>query len=221
MAIVVMVFEIMSVSYGNGRHMIYLNAADVVEASKWSRATIPPNLMACLLSRISLCLFMMRIVGLFRTYQVILWIVMTLNSITTSASIIQLFAGCRPLEKLWNPSIPGTCLPRHVTTIVGLTQASTAISSDWIVALLPFLILRNLRMALGTKIAISVLMGTGVFVGVAALVKTFQLYTLGKRVDVTWDTFNLTCWSMYVISFPSRPFLFGCWASTSKLICPS
>ena len=193
-----MAFEILAVHYGNGRHMFYIDDADVIEASKWSRATIPPNLMACLMARISLCLFMMRIVNRVRTYKILLWFIISLNSVTTSASIIQLLAGCRPLEKLWNPKAPGVCLPAKVTLVIGLSQATAAIASDWILALLPILILKNLNMARRTKIMLSILMGTGLFVGVAALVKTLSLYTLGSRVDVTWDTFNLTCWSMYV-----------------------
>jgi hypothetical protein len=199
MAITVMVFEIMSVNHGNGRHMFYLDSADITEASKWSRATIPPNLMACLMSRISLCLFMMRIVNHVRTYKILLWVIISLNSIATFASIIQLLVGCRPLEKLWNPKTPGVCFPAKVTLIIGLTQATTAIASDWVLALLPIMVLKNLNMARRTKIALSILMGTGLFVGVAALVKTLQLYTLGSRKDVTWDTLTLTCWSMYVI----------------------
>ena len=195
-----MAFEILSVNHGNGRHMFYLDHADVIEASKWSRATIPPNLMACLMARISLCLFMMRIVNRNRTYMILLWVIIALNSVTTSASIIQLLAGCRPIEKLWNPKAPGVCLPAKVTLIIGLLQATSTIASDWILALLPILILKDLNMARRTKIVLSILMGTGLFVGVAALVKTLSLYTLGARVDVTWDTFNLTCWSMYALS---------------------
>lgn len=205
MAVTVMVFEIMSVSYGNGRHMFYLAHADIIEASKWSRATIPPNLMACLMARVSLCLFMLRIVNRVGIYKLILWAVIFLNSVTTFISIIQLLAGCRPLAKLWNPSGPGVCLPAKVTQAIGLTNATTTIASDWLVALLPILVLKDLNMARRTKIALSVLMGTGLFVGAAALVKTLQLYTLGSRIDVTWDTLTLTCWSMYVV----QPALFN------------
>ncbi|KAK3326631.1 hypothetical protein B0H66DRAFT_166523 [Apodospora peruviana] len=196
MAIVNLAFEIISVQNGNGRHMFYLEEHNLVEASKWSRATVPPNLTASMLARISCCLFMMRIVERFRHYKIFLWTIIVLTFLSTNMVIINLLASCRPLEKLWNPKVEGKCFPGHVSVIVGLIQASIAIAADWLVALFPILILRNLRMAMRTKIALAVLMGLGVFIGISALVKTLQLYTLGKRIDVTWDTLSLTIWSI-------------------------
>jgi len=192
----VMVFAILSVVHGNGRHMYFLDPVELIEASKWSRATIPPNLASCMLARVSLCLFLMRIVGGIRKYKIFLWSVIGITVLTTAACIINLLISCRPLERLWNPKAPGVCFPPSTSVILGSIQASTSITSDWLVALFPILILRKLHMARRTKFVLCILMGMGMFVGAAALVKTFQLYTLGKRVDVTWDTLSLTFWSM-------------------------
>jgi len=200
-----MAFEIVAVSNGNGRHMYYLSDASLVEASKWGRATTPPNLVACALARISLCLFFMRIVSRRRRYIIFLWTLIFLNVTTNIASIVRLLASCQPLEKLWNHNVPGTCWPTYTGFITGMIQAVVSISTDWLIALFPILILRNLNMARKTKIALIILMGMGIFAGAAALIKTLHLYSVTTRADTTWDTSELTCWSMYVPSVSRHP----------------
>lgn len=165
-------------------------------ASKWSRSAVPPNLTASLLARISLCLFLLRIVDRRRKHKIFLWTVMALTTVTTLVSALNSLLGCRPVEKMWNKDIVGECSPQRVAVIVGITQTTAAILADWLVALFPILLIKDLNMARKTKIALGILMGLGVFVGAAALIKAQQLYTLGSRIDTTWDTVSLTCWSM-------------------------
>ncbi|KAM7212514.1 hypothetical protein V8F06_012095 [Rhypophila decipiens] len=196
MAILVLAWEIMSVNHGNGRHAYYLSEYDKVQASKWSRLTVPPNLTACTLARVSFCLFLMRIVNRQRIYTIFLWSVVFITSVTTLATVINLLASCKPIDKLWNPKHPGTCAPGIQNVAFGLTQSSAAIAADFLLAVFPILILRKLNMALKTKIALGVLMGMGLFVGIAALIKTREVYSVGRRTDITWSTFTLTCFSI-------------------------
>ncbi|KAM7203289.1 hypothetical protein V8F33_002280 [Rhypophila sp. PSN 637] len=196
MAILVLAWEIMSVNHGNGRHAYYLSEYDKVQASKWSRLTVPPNLTACTLARVSFCLFLMRIVNRQRMYTIFLWAIVFITSVTTLATVINLLASCKPIDKLWNPKHPGTCVPGIQNVAFGLTQSSAAIAADFLLAVFPILILRKLNMALKTKIALGVLMGMGLFVGIAALIKTREVYSVGRRTDITWSTFTLTCFSI-------------------------
>ena len=194
--------------WGLGRHNFYLSKTEAINASKWSRSAVPPNLTASLLARISLCLFMLRIVDRRKKYKIFLWAVMGLTTVTTLTSCLNSLLGCRPIEKMWNKELEGVCSPPHVAVAVGITQTVTAILGDWLVALFPILILKDLNMAKKTRIALGILMGLGVFVGAAALMKAQQLYTLGTKIDTTWDTVSLTCWSMLVtLSFSVYLFL--------------
>lgn len=183
-------------SYGFGRHSYYLPPADAITASKWSRSAIPPNLASSLLARVSLCLFLLRIVEGRRGYTIFLWCVIGISTATTISTILISLLGCRPIEKLWNKEAPGSCAPPRVTLILGIAQASAAVLGDWLVALFPILLLKNLNMARKTKAALIILMGLGVFVGIAVIVKAQQLYTLGTRIDGTWDTVSLVCLSI-------------------------
>jgi len=195
---VVLAFEVLSVNHGNGRHSFYLSEYDKVQASKWSRMTIAPNLTACMLARVSLCIFLLRIVNRQKAYKIFLWGIICLTSLATMASIINLLASCQPIEKMWNPKHPGKCISQTQTVAFGMTQAATSILFDFLLAMFPILILRNLNMALKTKIALGILMGMGLFVSIVTLIKTKEVYTLGRRTDITWSTFYLTCFSMYV-----------------------
>ncbi|KAK0648212.1 hypothetical protein B0T16DRAFT_113643 [Cercophora newfieldiana] len=196
LAILVMIFEIISVAYGLGRHMYYLPHQDIIEASKWSRVTIPPNLAACALARISLCLFFMRIVDRRRGYKAFLWTLIILNVLVNIMSIIRMFASCRPLEKLWDHSVEGECWPSSTAFITGMIQSVVSVSTDWLIALFPIVILRKLNMAIRTKLALITLMGMGIFAGAAALLKMMHLNALTTRPDTTWDVVDLACWSM-------------------------
>ncbi|KAK4443032.1 hypothetical protein QBC34DRAFT_214792 [Podospora aff. communis PSN243] len=196
LAILVMIFEIISVSYGNGRHMYYLPDASIPQASKWSRATTPPNLAACALARISLCIFFLRIVERRRGYTIFFWTLIVLNILVNTMSIVRLLASCRPLERLWNHSVPGECWPTSTAFITSMIQSVVSIATDWLIALFPIVIVRKLNMARRTKVVLVVLMGMGIFAGAAALLKLFHLRSLTTRSDITWDVVDLTCWSI-------------------------
>ncbi|KAK0610914.1 hypothetical protein B0T14DRAFT_413473, partial [Immersiella caudata] len=196
LAILVMIFEIISVSYGNGRHMYYLSSSSIIQASKWSRATTPPNLAACALARISLCLFFLRIVERRRGFTIFLWVLITLNVLVNIMSITRLLASCRPLEKLWDHTVAGECWPTSTAFITSMIQSVVSIATDWLIALFPVVIVRKLNMARRTKVVLVVLMGMGIFAGAAALLKMFHLRSLTTRSDMTWDVVDLTSWSI-------------------------
>jgi len=198
-----MIFEILSVTHGIGRHMYYLSPTSIPLASKWSRATTPPNLAACALARISVCLFFMRILsrGDRKKTLIFLWALIALNISVNIVSIVGMLVRCRPIEKLWDHNVPGVCGPASTSVVTSLVQGVVSVGTDWVIALFPVVVLRGLNMAVKTKVVLGVLMGMGVFAGAAALKKMMHLNSLAVRPDVTWDVVDLTCWSMLVYLF--------------------
>ena len=150
---------------GRGRHDYYI-AQDghdkLVEETKYAQLTILPNLLACMFTRISLCLFLLRIVGKMRPHRIFLWSILVLTAVMAVINVIYFLARCQPIEKIWNPRADGVCLAPDSQVAVATTQAVITIASDWLVALFPLLILRNLNMAVKTKVALTILMGLGV-----------------------------------------------------------
>ena len=59
--------------------------------------------------KISIGLLLLRIFGTVRAWKWMIWTIMILVSITSMISLVVQLAQCRPLRKLWNPAVPGSC----------------------------------------------------------------------------------------------------------------
>jgi hypothetical protein len=163
-ALITLGFEIAAVAYGEGRHMYYLSDSDLMNASKWSQLSIIPNLFSSTISRVSLCLFIMRIVDRILMYRIFLWTIIVITSLSNLASIIWLLGECQPITLLWDRNAKGQCWDIAVegSVVVSKVGGYMTVGCDWIMALFPILILRNLNMATKTKWALAVLMGMGI-----------------------------------------------------------
>ena len=65
---------------------------------------------------------------------------------------------CIPREKIWNPSIPGTCHDSHIELVV--TAAFNAVN-DLVILILPISSVWRLQMSTQRKIGISAVFATG------------------------------------------------------------
>jgi energy-coupling factor transporter transmembrane protein EcfT len=95
--------------YGMGRHLTTLAHEDVVEAHRFLAVSYFFGTIGKPLSKTSFAITLLRlaperwqrgfIIGIIITTNVFLWISATL-----------LFTSCKPVEKIFNPKLPGTCL---------------------------------------------------------------------------------------------------------------
>ena len=108
-------FSAFAIRAGLGRHEYYLSLTpelllQLVQVSKWQfRSEILGN-FSLFVTRLSVCLFMLRIFGTLNQWKRILYIVTGFITITNLSSLSILLAECRPLSKNWNPLIPGKCV---------------------------------------------------------------------------------------------------------------
>ena len=110
-------FLINAYKHGLGRHIYYLGQDDVQEAFKWLWAAEPTNLFAVYLVRLSISLFFLRLVPPRRAYIWLIWgtiVALTVSDIYIS---IDYFFQCRPIQKVWQPDVPGSCFDPQVTVV--------------------------------------------------------------------------------------------------------
>ncbi len=102
--------------YGLGRHIYYLNPTQISHTFMWLWAAEPTNLFAVFLVRLSISLFFLRLVPPNKLYLWVIW--GTIAALTVSDIFISVnyFFECRPIRKVWEPEIPGTCFSQGVTT---------------------------------------------------------------------------------------------------------
>ncbi|KAK5661067.1 hypothetical protein OQA88_10957 [Cercophora sp. LCS_1] len=103
--------------------------------------------------------------------------------------------------KSWIPSTPGTCaniLPQII--FIGNLAGGYSAASDFVLALLPWVIIWNLQMRLKEKIGVGVAMSLGTLerAGIMALIKTLHLGNLAT--GDTYDAAMLNIWDSTEVS---------------------
>ncbi|KAF2865910.1 hypothetical protein BDV95DRAFT_242142 [Massariosphaeria phaeospora] len=118
------------------------------------------NVLCTLVTKISISFYILR----FRDDKRVRWTLATLMgfmSLATVAVILVLSLSCRPLRKLWEPEIPGQCLPLTTVYNVAYVQSAFTIVIDIGLSLVPILVLWHVRIKPGRKALICTLMSLG------------------------------------------------------------
>lgn len=132
------------------------------------------------LVRISVCLFALRLVPTTKTsYRRWIWGLLTFCTIISIGDFLAQCFQCIPLLGLWDESVNARCFPPADMTKIAQVQGGayfragstaslwthtnvgTAVITDFLCALLPILVFRNLQASLRSKLAIFVIMGLG------------------------------------------------------------
>ena len=171
-------------SKGGSRHLYYVivdyGPDRLVEVLKLYYILQPLAFMAIAVSRISVALLVLRIVGLSTWRKRFLWFTIISTLVITVAVCILIFCGCKPVEGLWNPFIQSNCWDPFIVTNLTIFSSSMQPSEykdraveltvhvgwnvfmDLCFAVLPVTIFWNLQLKLGKRIGLSFLMGMGV-----------------------------------------------------------
>lgn len=179
---------------GLGRHEYYLNSAQrrlfhVVGWADWIQTFITLALM-----KISICLFLLRIVD---TKHVVrgMYALITCITLFTVVSIFLFLGVCRPLRAYWDVGVNGACLSNHQVESVVLAQGILSVISDLILAALPAIFLRNIQIGLRIKVGLCLLMGLGVITAVCCTVRT-ALSGFMTNPDLSWASTTSVGWRL-------------------------
>ena len=167
-----------SVHYGIGRHVVYLEPVQLLQATKWNRVGQMPLVISTMFTKLSISLFLYRIFATKRVWRWALYPIIVLNIIGNLASFTTILPQCSPVDKLWNPTVPGNCwdpktqidiglfqggksfCPKHFIDKTNISQA-VSVFCDFVLAFLPIVFLWNIHIKAHIKLGICVLMGLG------------------------------------------------------------
>ncbi|KUI60906.1 hypothetical protein VP1G_08123 [Cytospora mali] len=166
------ILEYQSINAGFGRHLQFLSSEQASTIKRLSEYTLLLADVSLWAVKISICFFLLSMIQ--NTYQLTHWVIYGLATLTTIASICQaVFWGlqAQPLEKLWNPEMPGRIANMH--TLVVTIIAFTAINSvtDLFYALAPLYLFRRLQIGLKKKLVLYGLTGSGLLVFTASIIR--------------------------------------------------
>ncbi|KAL1957205.1 hypothetical protein VTO42DRAFT_6239 [Malbranchea cinnamomea] len=219
LALTTTVMVSVGISYGFGLHVYDIPDPERrAQAIKWTM--IPPAicLMSTALSKISVMLFLIRLLGLAANlvHKIILYSATTLMVGGNILAIVVLLAFCTPREKAWRPEIPGKCMDPRLLDVAGRTVTVYNAAMDLLYAGFAVALVWTLNMKTSTKWGLAVLMSGGVFGTAASIVKAAMMGTVTDTVDMTWAWAPISIWytaEMYVIIMAgSIPMLRPLWA---------
>lgn len=145
---------------------------DAIIALEWSSIAAPIGIFSGLCTRLSICLFLLRIFRTKREWRWGLYAVMIFATAVTVPTIVSLLAQCSPVQKLWDPLLPGSCWSPQTVIDIGYFNGAASVLCDWVLATLPIVFMWNIQMRIRVKVGICVLMGLGYFTGICAIVRT-------------------------------------------------
>ncbi|OQE77021.1 hypothetical protein PENNAL_c0063G02432 [Penicillium nalgiovense] len=154
------VFLQLSVNAGMGHHLDSLSDTQIVTALHWSWVFQLLAIAASMLGKLAILAFLVQIRG---RHEKKPWFLIILGGLIGAVNIAVLgtiLGQCRPMHKLWDDSVEGTCDPgRKMNQNYSFFQASFNAFSDVLLALYPVHLFWKLQMKLRIKIALSILMG--------------------------------------------------------------
>lgn len=96
-----------------------------------------------------------------RVRQLVLAILIAINVVMGVTGLF-VWIQCIPLEKSWDSTVPGACWDPTVNLYWGRTASILSGAMDFLLAMLPWTILRRLRMKKREKIGVAAAMSLGV-----------------------------------------------------------
>ncbi|PGH01628.1 hypothetical protein AJ79_07876 [Helicocarpus griseus UAMH5409] len=207
-------------SYGFGLHAAdILDQGDREMALKYVMIPAAVALMSTALSKISVMLFLIRLLGIAAklVHKIILYTATAVMVGANILAIVILLAFCDPYEKTWRPYIPGKCMDPRLLDIAGRSVTVYNAAMDLLYAGFAIALVWTLDMKPTTKWGLAVLMSGGVFGTAASIVKAVMMSDIKNTADMTYGWGQIAIWytaEMYVIIIAgSIPMLRPLWAA--------
>ena len=111
------IFITMQVHNGFGRHVYYLDQAQIVETTKWTTMAAIQNTIGVFFVKASVCFFVLRILA--RTHKRItrtLLLFVGFLALLMLSNVLVLCLQCIPFECIWNPAIKAQRIDPGIVT---------------------------------------------------------------------------------------------------------
>ncbi|KAF3761702.1 hypothetical protein M406DRAFT_221189, partial [Cryphonectria parasitica EP155] len=181
------------VHYGTGQHFAALTETEIQRAMEFWFFCYIGYCWTMILSKISIGLFLVRIIVKKITLHVI-YLAMFLSVVTGLIFFFVAVLQCTPVSYFWNKTQPGSCI--SVDIIIDMTFLYTALNivCDFSFALMPIFIIRNLNMPKRMKMATIPLLSMGCLASGGAVVRMAYVERF-RDADFLYDTVDIAIWS--------------------------
>ncbi|KAL2163270.1 hypothetical protein VTH06DRAFT_5326 [Thermothelomyces fergusii] len=118
-----------------------------------------------------------------KSFRIAVYIVMFISSGYSIPNALIFLYMCRPIRSVWDWTVPGTCINQQA-----IFDACNILNmvTDYMILLLPFWMLRPLRIPLSKKLGIGFVLAAGGFVCGVSTMRMITAMTGANNPDITW-----------------------------------
>ncbi|KAL8687762.1 MAG: hypothetical protein Q9218_006160 [Villophora microphyllina] len=202
-AILALSFNGLLVSQGFGKHMHHLMPQQQKRMRIWNFVLYIPILFGLALSKISVGLLLLRLLGTAasKAQKLLLHLIIYFIAAYTLIELVNVLTICRPLAMLWTRGLHGTCRSFSSVNAIGYFHGASSAAVAFSLSAMPVIFFWKLQMKRLTKIITCLLMGFGIFDGVCAIMRTVLLYTYAESQDVSYTSIPTTIWGNLELTF--------------------
>ncbi|KAK3680211.1 hypothetical protein LTR78_000589 [Recurvomyces mirabilis] len=186
--------------YGTGQHLEDLEPSRAERALSFWWACEYFYALATVMMKVSIGFFLLR-VAVNKVHVWIIRLTMLLTAVFGGAFAVVLIFQCWPIHAFWtlNPD-DGHCVNAEVLSALTYTISAFNVLADWIFALLPGFVVKDLQMPLRRKISVAVIMALAAVASTATIVRlpyisSLKESSLGWNGDFLYDTVGVAIWT--------------------------
>ena len=98
-----------AIHWGLGKHIYDLSLPQISRILKFSWMNTTAGILSSLIARVAITVFLVKLFGSKRWLRWYLYVATVVQSITGFMVVISIWAVCKPIWRLWDPTNPGKC----------------------------------------------------------------------------------------------------------------
>lgn len=154
-----------------------------METDKFNTFFQMVDVICAFFTKVSISLFILRLKDT-RALRWVLFVLMFFMFLATLQVVVVECVACDPMRKMWDPSVPGHCLPSDAVLIAANVQSAFTIFTDLCLTASPIVILWQVQINIKRKLQICALMSLGLMATVCNILRNVYQARL-KESDVT------------------------------------
>ncbi|KAK8029924.1 hypothetical protein PG993_011215 [Apiospora rasikravindrae] len=181
--------------YGAGQYSAALTVGDIQTGTKLFFIAEFFYAACTVLIKCSISVTLLRIADARRRFVWTLWAVMGLTAVAAVVFILAIANICHPITMLWGETTEGICNP-SLNSTVSFVFSAVSIVTDLVLAILPGILLWNIRLKKTVKASVVVILGMAAFASCATIIRLRYLTLYNDQTEFMFSTGAIGLWSI-------------------------
>ncbi|PSK34052.1 hypothetical protein B9Z65_8378 [Elsinoe australis] len=183
--------------YGLGNHAKNLSYPQIFASLQWIWYCIFIGLPAVVFAKYSIIALLLSVQGPnAKKRNWALWGIGAFMMVVTIIQICLSVFECKPVAKLWNPTLEGVCPAKRAAGEYSKFQGAVGATTDFILAVWPVSIVWHLKTSMKVKVGFCLLMAIGILPTIAVIVRIILLPKISGSADPTFDFTEFMYWAV-------------------------